>query len=96
MGGGSRSLFIWQKQLGMAAKAECLEATGVQTGRPTVLVCLGLRGFPECRTSSGLPRWLRGNERKGNPLLCSCLGNPTDRGTWWAAVHEVSKESDTT
>ena len=94
MGGGSLS--TRQKQLGMAAKAECLEATGVQTGRPTVLVCLGLRGFPECRTSSGLPRWLRGNERKGNPLQCSCLGNPTDRGTWQAAVHGVSEESDTT
>ena len=23
----------------------------------------------------------------GNPLQCSCLGNPRDRGAWWAAVH---------
>ena len=30
----------------------------------------------------------------GNPLLFSCLGNPLDRGAWWAAVHGVSKESD--
>ena len=27
----------------------------------------------------------------GNPLQCSCLGNPTDRGAWRATVHEVTK-----
>ena len=27
----------------------------------------------------------------GNPLQCSCLGNPRDKGTWWAAVHGVAK-----
>ena len=27
----------------------------------------------------------------GNPLQYSCLGNPTDRGAWWAAVHGVAK-----
>ena len=26
----------------------------------------------------------------------SCLGNPMDRGAWWAAVHGVTKESDMT
>ena len=31
-----------------------------------------------------------------NPLQYSCLGNPTDREDWWATVHEVAKESDTT
>ena len=25
----------------------------------------------------------------GNPLQYSCLGNPTDRGAWQAAVHGV-------
>ena len=24
-----------------------------------------------------------------------CLGNPLDRGAWWATVHGVAKESDT-
>ena len=27
----------------------------------------------------------------GNPLLCSCLENSMDRGTWWATDHRVSK-----
>ena len=31
-------------------------------------------------------------EGYGNPLQCSCLENPMDRGTWWATVHGVSRE----
>ena len=30
-------------------------------------------------------------ERNGNLLQYSCLGNPMDRGTYWAMVHEVTK-----
>ena len=30
-------------------------------------------------------------EGNGNPLHCCCLGNPTDRGAWWATVHGVTK-----
>ena len=26
-----------------------------------------------------------------NPLQCSCLRNPMDRGAWWATVHGVAK-----
>ena len=29
-------------------------------------------------------------EGNGNPLQYSCLENPMDRGTWWAAVHGVA------
>ena len=35
-------------------------------------------------------------EGNGNPLQYSCLGNPKDRGVWWATVCGVAKESDTT
>ena len=28
-------------------------------------------------------------EGNGNPLQCSCLENPRDRGAWWAAVYGV-------
>ena len=27
----------------------------------------------------------------GNPLQYSCLGNPMDRGAWWATVHGVTR-----
>ena len=27
----------------------------------------------------------------GNPLHYSCLGNPMDRGAWWATVHGVPR-----
>ena len=30
-------------------------------------------------------------EGNGNPLQCSCLGNPRDGGAWWAAVYEVAQ-----
>ena len=61
--------------------------------------------------SLGPPWWLRGKEftcqckrqglgrspgeGHGNPLKCSCLANPMDRGALWAAIHRVT-ESDTT
>ena len=32
----------------------------------------------------------------GNPLQYSCLGDPMDRGAWWATVHGVTEESDMT
>ena len=32
----------------------------------------------------------------GNLLQYSCLENSLDRRTWWATVHGVAKESDTT
>jgi len=35
-------------------------------------------------------------EGNGKLLQYSCLGNPMDRGAWWATVHGVAKESDMT
>ena len=35
-------------------------------------------------------------EGSGTPLQYSCLENPMGRGAWWAAVHGVAGESDTT
>ena len=42
----------------------------------------------------GLERSL--GEGNGHPLQYSCLGNPMDRGPWWATVHRVIKELDVT
>ena len=30
-------------------------------------------------------------EGNGKPLQCSCLENPRDGGTWWAAVYGVTQ-----
>ena len=38
---------------------------------------------------------LNSGEGNGTPLQYSCLENPMDRGTWWAAVHGIA-ESDIT
>ena len=35
-------------------------------------------------------------EGNGNQLRCSYLGNAMGRGTWWATVHGIIKESDMT
>ena len=35
-------------------------------------------------------KWVFG-EGNGNLLQYSCLENPMDQGTWWAAVHGVTK-----
>ena len=35
-------------------------------------------------------------EGNGNPLQYSCLGNPMERGAWWAAVHGITKSQHTT
>ena len=43
--------------------------------------CPGL--IPQSRRSPG--------EGHCNPLQCSCLENPMDRGAWWATVHGVAQ-----
>ena len=30
-------------------------------------------------------------EENGNPLQCSCLENPRDRGAWWAAIYGAAQ-----
>ena len=50
----------------------------------------------EIACSTGDPVSIPGSGRSlgegnGDPLKCSCLENPMDRGTWWAIVHEVTK-----
>ena len=49
-----------------------------------------LRAMQEMRVLSlGLENSPGGGN--GNPLQCSCLGNPMERRAWWTPVHGVSK-----
>ena len=39
-----------------------------------------------------IPEWVRSpREGNGNPFQYSCLGNPMDRGAWWATVYGFAK-----
>ena len=60
------------------------------------------RGYPgdpggkESSCNAGDPGLIAGSgrslgERNGNLLQYACLGNPMDRGAWWATVHGVAK-----
>ena len=64
--------------------------------------CHGRRSLvgysPWGREESDTTEWLHFHfslscigEGNGNPLQCSCLGNPRDRGALWAAVSGVSQ-----
>ena len=72
-----------------------------------VCISVSIRmGFPswlsgkESAYKAGDAGWVPGlgrspGEGNGNPIQYSCLGNPMDRGAWWAAVPGVT-ESDMT
>ena len=47
-------------------------------------------------STPGLGRSLGEGNGSMNPLQCSYLGNPQDRGGWWATVHRKAKELDLT
>ena len=69
--------------------------------------CASFKGFSggsvvknslaNARDTTSIPGLGRSPEEgNGNPLQYSCLGNPMNRGAWWATVHGVTKDSDTT
>ena len=42
--------------------------------------------------TGSIPRWGRSpGGGNGNPLQCSCLENPKDRGVWQVIAHRVTK-----
>ena len=65
-----------------------LDVPGGSDGKASVYNMGDLGSIP------GLGRFPR--EGNGNPLQYTCLGNPMDRGAWWATVHGVAKKSDMT
>ena len=53
----------------------------------------GKRTHLPMRETCGFDHWWRRSpgEGSGNPLQCSCLENPMDRGAWQATVHGVAQ-----
>ena len=70
-------------------------------------VCVHFLGFPgdlvvkdqpaTAENAGSIPGLGRSSEKENsNPLQCSCLGNPMDKGAWPATVHGVTTESNAT
>ena len=59
-----------------------------QPGRPQSIGSLRVGHDWETSLSLSLSCIGEGN---GNPLQCSCLENPRDGGTWWAAIYGVAQ-----
>ena len=56
-----------------------------------------VKNLPAMQETGSIPGLGRSpGEGNGNLLQYSCLGNVMGRRAWWATVHGVSKESDTT
>ena len=65
-------------------------------GQSLIFITFAGSDSEESASNAGDPGSIPGlgrspGEGKGNPLQCSCLENPMDRGAWQAAVHGVTK-----
>ena len=75
----------------MAPHSSTLAWKILRTEEPGRLQSMGsLRVRHDWATSLSLFTSCTG-EGNGNPLQCSCLENPRDGGTWWAAVYGVAQ-----
>ena len=73
----------------MAAHSSVLSWRIPGTGEPGGLPYMGShRVWSDLAAAAA---WCVSGEENGNPLQCSCLGNPMDRGAWQATVHWVAK-----
>ena len=50
----------------------------------------------DIRNAGSVPGLGRSGEGHCSPLQYSHLGNPMDRGDWWATVHRVAKSQTLT
>ena len=84
----------WAAIYGVAesrTRLKWLSNVGKSHGRRP-LVGFSPRGCYESGMTEQLHFWLSCiGEGNGNPLQCSCLENPRDRGAWWAAVYWVTQ-----
>ena len=67
----------------------------VESGKCETQLCMWLHGKEsacDARDAGSIPgSGGSPGEGNGNLLQYSCLGNPTDRGAWWATVHGVAR-----
>ena len=63
--------------------SSCLSLPGDSDGKESACTVGDLGSIPEFGRSPG--------GGHGKPLQYSCLGNPMDKGAWWATVHGVGK-----
>ena len=61
------------------------------TEEPGGLQSMGSQRVEHDSTTSLSLSLSRIGEGNGNPLQCSCLENPRDGGSWWAAVYGVTQ-----
>jgi hypothetical protein len=98
--GVTKYIFFWSMQTCMAWKLP--EDDGLwadKEGRQERQdLELGNSCSPWGRWELDITQWLHFHfslscigEGNGNPLQCSCLENPRDRGAWWAAVYGVAQ-----
>ena len=66
---------------------------GEKSGLPRWLS--GKESACQHKRCGSIPGW-RSPGEGNNSLQYSCLENPMDRGAWWAIVHGVAKDLDTT
>ena len=63
---------------------------------------MGFPGSPAVKAAGNvrdmclIPGSGRSPDERNGPTPVSCLGNPMDREVWWATVHGVAKELQTT
>ena len=64
----------------------------ISTTNGVSLVLQMIKRLPAASDSGSVPGSGRSpGEGNGKSLQNSCLGNPMDRGAWWATVHGVAK-----
>ena len=74
----------------MAPHSSTLDWNIPQTEKPSRLQSMGsLRVGHDWATSLFSLSCI--GEGNGNPLQCSCLENPRDRGAWWAAIYGIAQ-----
>ena len=88
-------MFIFPQLIGPNTYGKVSPAKTIQTSTPPY-VALVVKDLPAYAGDSRAQGFIPGSRRSpgegnGNPLQYSCLGNPTERGDWWATVHGVAE-----